>query len=580
MPRKKSKNADVDPREKGPKLSFYSLENQHSDLDFFPHLGTSGNSQHSQTIGSLKNGTYNLFMQGMEYEADYKKKEKMFTATLKNKDIIASPTDKVFTGNVQTLEQDRIKSLDELYGQNNLPIRRRFYANPRQYYDHILLADAYTNSFAGTVIDTWCDFNIPRNIKPVIKLRRPSGNSKADAKKIKSFKFVLEELNGIDMWYSDMGPKANDTHFDISIQQKFKAAFKLREVFGRDVIVKEHWKDYGVVNSGKIEYKNMPNVLKIMHPIELGITEVDVYSGKIAGLWVSNDQPYIPMANMIHLVNEYASPMIGSMGYGSSKLQRAIDAVRLYRRLMAKSFPQFLRVSSSGMGAFLINTTGFDKATRQRIRLELKNMYKSSEMAVVDYANIKDFSYQEFKINTDINALVQLQDAMLKTISNVTGIPQSIAYDDSAPARATLVGRLVSFINYQVNQSRNTFRQQLASQWYMPNARIAYQDTDKNVLEEIYIDVEFEDVSLETKQEKIDRLLQETVLNNYTDEYIGQELEDPDYINHIDAAKNKKEDEQAKSNPMGAAESKKKKTGEVTSIRDHSTGQTSKVSSK
>ena len=558
---KESPDDAEDPRI--PRIEITSL-NDNTDFDFFPHLKGNQKGDHGKVIDSLKQGTYNPYMGALEYKGEFDLKEKKFTASLISNDVIASPKDGVFSANI---ESDRIEQLKELH-DTKIPLRRRYFANPRQYYDHILLADGYTNTFAGTVIDTWVDFTIPRELKPVLKLRHPSGDKEADMKKIKSHADVIQKLINIDRWYSDNGPKKTDPYFDITLQQKFKAAFKLREVFGRNAIVKEKWEDYDPVTVGKEEFKTLPNVLKLLSSLDMGITEIELYTGKVAGVWISNDQPYIPAENMMYFVNEYGTPQIGAMSYGFSKLQRSIDQVRLYRRIMAKNLPQFLRTAANGMGAFVMNTTGYDDTTRKKIRTEIKNSWRSGEISVIDYANVDNFEFKEFKINSDIEALVKLEQALLMTIANVIGVPQSIILDAGSPARATLIGRMLSFINNNVAQARTTFGQQLANQWYMPNLRVV---ADKNLLEEIYVDVEFEDVSLETKQEKIDRLLQETQLNPYTDEYIGEELEDKDYISHIDLKKRKEQQEMSKMNP-GAGGSGKSKP-ETFSVRDHGTGE-------
>ena len=529
------------PYPKTPTIDVYSIRD-YTDLDYFPHLKADVTTDHGQVIQSLKDGTYTPFMGAVEYDVEFK--NGVFSASVKNQDIIASPQDREFTANVNTPDGKRLNDIERMY-KDKIPTRRKYYANPRQYYDHVLLADGYTNSFAGTVIDTWADFNIPRRIKPVLKLRYPDKDRKKDEKEITKNQDIIDKIINVEQWYSDMGPKEIDTYFDIPIQQKIKAAFKLREVFGRCAIIKENWRQLDPVTVGNEEYKNLPNVLKIMHPIEMGITEVELYTGKVAGMWVSNDQPYIPSSDMIYMVNEYSSPMIGSATYGFSRMQRSIDQVRLYRRLLAVNFPQYMRTSASGMGAFIVNTTGYSQEIRNKIRLQLKNSFKTAELAVIDYANVQDFEFKEFKINTDISALVELEEAMLKSIANIIGVPQSIILDSGSPARATLVGRLITFINNNVAQSRMTFAQQLSSQWYMPIFRALYKN-DKDILDKFYIDVEFEEVSLETKQEKVERLLAETQLNPYTDEYLGEVLEDEGYLNHIDEEKIKEQKEMEK----------------------------------
>ena len=547
---------------KTPRFEVYPMRDK-EEMDFFPELRT-GPGAHGKALRSLKDGSYQPYMAALEYEVDTELlAEKKFHASLMNQDVIASPDDFEFNA---ALEDDRAKQLSDMFSKNRTPVRRRYYANPRQYYDHILLADGYTNSFAGTVIDTWCDFNIPREIKPVLRLRKPSGDQKSDIAKIKGGQDLIDKLINIDRWYSDNGPKATDPYFDINFQQKLKAAFKNREVFGRCAIVKENWNHIDPVTIDGTEYPKLANTFKILHPVEMGLTEIENYTGKVAGIWIQNDQPYIPAANMLYFVNEYSTPQIGTASYGFSKLQRSIDQVRLYRRLMAKNFPQFLRTSASGMGAFVINTTGYKDEDRKKIRAALKNAYKSAEISVVDYANVENFAWQEFKINTDIGALVQLEQAMLMTIANVIGVPQSIILDAGSPARATLAGRILTFMNNNVAQSRTTFGQQVANQHWMPNFRLI---ADEDQLSTFYIDAEFEDVSFETKLETVDRLTAETQLNPYTDEFLGEQLNDPDYLNHVDQAKKAEQQEMQKMNPGGQDASK----GKSFSMRDHATGE-------
>ena len=257
------------------------------------------------------------------------------------------------------------------------------------------------------------------------------------------------------------------------------------------------------------EARPLPNVLKVVHPIEMGLTEVELYSGKVAGVWIANDQPYVPMGDMIYLVNGYSSPMIGAATYGFSRLQRSIDQTRMYRRLLARNLPQFLKTSASGMGAFIMNTTGYPHAVRESIRQNLTNMYRVGEIAVIDYANTADFEWKEFKINTDIKALVELERSLLSTISTVLGVPHSIVFD-SAESRATLIGRIVTFTNTTVQSLRTSLGRQLVQQYWLPNLRTTQKE---EFLKEYTIEARFRDHTLETKLEKVERLLQETQLN-------------------------------------------------------------------
>ena len=206
------------------------------------------------------------------------------------------------------------------------------------------------------------------------------------------------------------------------------------------------------------------------------------------------------------------------------------------------------------MGAFIMNTTGYPESVRGAIRSSMQNLYRTGEIAVIDYANADDFDWKEFKINTDIQALVDVEQAMLSTISTVLGVPHSIVFDN-AESRATLIGRIVTFMATNIATSRRRFGRQLVQQWWMPNLRAIKKaasdnnkdDNDKNgddFLKKYVLEARFVEQSLETRLEKVERLLQETQLNPYKNSYLGEQLGDPEYEMHIDEDKIEEQKEQ------------------------------------
>lgn len=660
--RKDPKQAVLTREDMMPRLHAESLSLGGADgdeyFDFFPHMSANAVSDplDKQAVLDLKAGTYMPYMNPLEYEGGWDDQYTEFSATLQPGPhaLGAGGTSGTFTvagdeavaaamrfhahlrrladGTVglgvaaiqmpgtgggaplQSAERMRLEDLARMYINNRVPIRRKYYANPRQYYDHILLADAYANTFAGEVIDTFVDFVIGAGIYPVITLRRKTGDPEADKEALEEGQAAANDLMQIDAWYSDTGPEKQDDYFDVPFEDKLRDAITSMFVFGRVAIAKENWghlpkvsivegdedegkspdpkgtggpfdpnggggnggddnakpkpkeknrnalgaavdddddgkppskdalgKENGDKNkdgkeTGELkEFPKLPNVLKVIHPIEMGLTEVELFTGKVAGVWISNDQPYLPADEMIYLVNSFNSPMIGTNTYGFTRLQRCIDHTRLYRRLIAKNFPQFLRTSASGMGAFIMNTTGYPQAVRDRIKQSMRNLYKTGEIAVIDYANVNDFEWKEFKINTDIEALVEVQQAMLSAISTILGVPHSIVFDN-AESRATLIGRIVTYMATTIKSARRRLGMQLAQQWWLPNLRVLKED-DPEFLKKYTIEVRFAEMSLETKLEKVERLLQEIQLNPYKNSYLGEQLDDPDYQMHIDDAK-------------------------------------------
>jgi len=585
--KRKSTIEEVDPTR--PHINIMSLgESKELEFDYFPNLNTQGLSGNRKTmIESLKNGTYTANMATVPYTAEVEEKNNyLIKAEPTNDDFISTEKD-VFEFSAEVYQKQRQQSYTRLetilkqYKHSNIPLLPRYYHNPLQYYDHILLADAYVNSFQGTVIDAYTDFIMPKTLKPVLKLRNPNkhGDSQAQQKLIEQNSEIIDKLIQVDDWYSDMGPKEIDPFMDMPLQIKFKALITQHLTFGRDALVYEHWEHLPHVTIDGKEYKDIPNALKLVHPIDMGMIELDEYTWKLGGMYIYNQPAFIPAQDMLYLVNRYASPLIGSFYYGFAMGQRSIDPVRVYRRILAQNYQQFIRSSHSGMGAFVFDSTGYDEEVRKKIRTTIINSYKAGEIAVIDYANIKDFKFEEMKITVDIGGLVQVQEAMVKIMIGVTGMPQSLIYGEGDANRSTLVGRIVSFINNQVAQLRTSIGSQIAAQHYMPNFRILYKE-DKEKLEMFYIDVEFEEAELETRAEKVERLLSEMELFPYKPEHIGEELGDKDYMANIDEDAIKQKKEMAEQGPAGGAPFGQKPSSRDTFTVKGPGGETAKVSSR
>jgi hypothetical protein len=576
---------DEDLDTKQPRIEFISLEND-NDYDFFPELENSNYKQQEQKIVSqLKNGSYKPFMQMVEYEATVK-------GTKYKRLEEAHPANKEYTASRDTYEQldaaemvelqkrvkvkSRLEILNETFKAPSIPARPRYYHNPLQYFDHVLLSDQYVNGFPGTVIDTYADFIMPKDIHPVLKLRYPEdhGNKEKQQKVIKKNQDIISKLEAVDQWYSDLGVHSEDEFMDIPLKMKWKAQIINMLTFGRDAMLFENWDHLPPVTIKKEEFRGLPNVTKLLHPIDMGMLEIDNYTWKLGGMYVHNDRNFVPAQSMLYLVNQYQSPFIGSMLYGYSKIQRALDPGRLLRRMFAQNYQQYIRASYAGMGMFIFDSSQYPAEVRTKIRTAIKNSWRAGEVGVIDYANIADFKWQEMNINVDIGGLQSLQEQLVKVIVGVMGVPQSLIFDESAATRATLVGKIVSFINNQVTSLRESIGSQIASQWYNRVFREVYKD-QKDILEQFYIECEFEEMELETKLEKVGRLIQEQQLGNkYTNEYLGEELGDSDYLNHID----EKKTQEAQMGPQeGGGAFGKGGKGQF-SVTDSSTGQNVSVS--
>ena len=282
------------------------------DFDYFPEYeGTEATGIDARIIDSMRDGTYRLNMRLSAYDGKWSHKHRTLTASIQDQKLPVPDDQKTL---VASLENDAMREMAKRYERDMVPIARRYLSNVKQYYDYVLLNDGFANSPAGAIIDTWVEFVIPRRLKPVLKLREPSKNADADSKEIEKHKDIIDKLVRIDDWYSDMGPERSSKYYTNGWQDKVKSALRSCETYGRCSIAMENWPasdGYGPVTVGREEYKTIPNTLKIVEPIEMGMTEVELYSGRMAGCWLHNNVMYLPAEHMVYLVNDYDSPMIG-----------------------------------------------------------------------------------------------------------------------------------------------------------------------------------------------------------------------------------------------------------------------------
>jgi len=123
------------------------------DYDYFPHMKNGVGGEQSRLINAMKDGTYQLNMQPVEYTAKINRKadRKLISGLPKGDSFSASKNDQweysaMVEKQTRALTKTRLEVLAEAFKTTNIPIRPRYYHNPLQYFDHIILADGYLNS--------------------------------------------------------------------------------------------------------------------------------------------------------------------------------------------------------------------------------------------------------------------------------------------------------------------------------------------------------------------------------------------------------------------------------------------------
>jgi hypothetical protein len=156
--------------------------------------------------------------------------------------------------------------------KNILP---RFFMNPYQDLDYMVLQDIYANSIGGRIIDRKEELKFGNGIRPVLKLRNPKlhGDDEAQQKLLEDNQEIIDKILMIDDALGDPDD-ALDPFLDTDVTTKFQALSKNAAVFGRCMIVKQFTKRL-LLDDGTLAPPTIPNILKVIHPRDMGIVKID-----------------------------------------------------------------------------------------------------------------------------------------------------------------------------------------------------------------------------------------------------------------------------------------------------------------
>jgi len=161
----------------------------------------------------------------------------------------------------------------------------KFFMNPYQDLDYMVLQDIYANSMGGRIIDRKEELKFGQGIRPVLKLRRPDehGDEEQQQKLLEDNQHIIEKLTMVDDALGDPDD-ALDPYLDTDVNTKFQALSKNASVFGRSMIIKESNKR--LVLADGTSYPGIPNVLKVIHPRDMGLVEIDQDSWKLKSVQI------------------------------------------------------------------------------------------------------------------------------------------------------------------------------------------------------------------------------------------------------------------------------------------------------
>ena len=378
----------------------------------------------------------------------------------------------------------------------------KFFMNPYQDLDYIVLQDIYANTIAGRIIDRNIEMIFGRGIRPVLKLRQPSGNKEKDQKEIESNQKIIDDLLQVDEVLSDPDDSI-DPFLDSDANTKFLALVKNAFVFGRSMIIKGFNKPVKLPD-GRV-FTEIPDTLKVIHPRDMGIVEIDQASWKLKSVGIRFTAQQIIPQQMIYLEHGSNNPVFNALHYGYSAMQSMIGASRSLRQMIEIDFPTITKHLWAGIGFGLTAPEGTTPADKERELNEILSKIRAGRMNWLMLDPEKtNIQFQDF--NPKINELVQLADFLIRYNIAQTGMPQAIFAQEKDSNRSTLIGKIRLFMDTVVKNQQKWICQQLAKQWYMPNFKAIY-GKDSKIFKKFKVDCEFEPNKFEAFDDAADAVI-------------------------------------------------------------------------
>jgi len=445
----------------------------------------------------------------------------------------------------------------------------KYWLNPYQYQDYIIFQDNYANTIAGRIIDIIVYFTLANGVKPKLEPRdRTKFKTDEELQKaLEKNEWLLDTIEQIEKNISGNGePKpfvsiddqknlkyipfynvqanSETATYDTHLQQKWASACTLGLTYGRTAVVPnvDELDDKVTVNIGGSEktYQGIPKVLQLIHPRDLGFNHVDPRTWKLLGLQLYNSNWILKPDQMIFWEWNPNNPVYGSLFYGYSLQQSMMGSARSLRRIIEVDFPLIAKTRWSGMYWIFFKRKGEGLVTaEQEHQAILKNIRLDGINISLEDDPMNDVKIEKIDLDPKINELIEMCRFLIQYMMAQVGMPQGLLFGEEALNRATLIGKLKSFIQGPIRKYRKWFLDGLTEQWYARLAEtLALQDDKiKEILKDFNVIADVEEFVLEDWSDLIQPFMMLSQLNPFKDEEVGKMLHIDNYQSLIDPDK-------------------------------------------
>jgi len=481
----------------------------------------------------------------------------------------------------------------------------KFFMNPYQALDYIVLQDIYMHTVCGTIIDVLVAFTMGKGIRPVLKLNdednvelkkikepvskqvgpgdegkgEPGEKEKPESKKgqveqpaqpakpeepemrereetkdeaitriIDENKSLLEPLIEIDKSFSD--PLGKDPYLDESFNSKIEALVRNHWIYGRCLMTYEYFDDR-IFEWDNKKFPDIPNVIKIIHPRDIGFVKIDQPTLKLVGTSLMFSTDIIEASDMLYLEHQTNSAIYNGKFYGYSKMHRMIGHGRALRKLIDRDFPNVASIGYAGFSiiAFKEDSKG-TKAEIDQNTTFVNTMTVGSPNATTLKDPEHDMKVHDVDTDPKISEMIEMAHYHAEAAAKTVEVPTTLISKEKDPNRDTLMGVLRVFNENVIRRTRTTVGRPITDQYYMKNFRIVYKGKD-DILEKFRVEAEFDDYKLESWDDLVAAVVELSKLFPLKAAAVGEFLGIPNFESKIDPEGQKMDDMMEFSNDKG-----------------------------
>lgn len=431
----------------------------------------------------------------------------------------------------------------------------KFFINPLQALDYIILQDIYMHTICGSIIDVLVAFTMGRGVRPILKLNsedeveikkadaavqnkkgalpkeKEESKEEAIARVLDENKKLLDPIIAIDNMFADQ--KGNDPMLDEDFDSKVEALVRNHWVYGRDVMTYEYFDDRVFEWKGK-KYPDIPNVLKILHPRDIGFVQIDQPTLKMVGVQLMFGTGIVEASDMLYLEHMSNSAIYNGKFYGYSKMQRMIGHGRSLRKLIDKDFPNVASIGYAGFSVIAFKEDEKGSENEEQQNTDFINRLTIGSPNATSVAD-PEHDIKVHNINTDakIKEMIEMAHFHAEAAAKSAEVPTTLVSKEKDPNRDTLLGILRLFLENVIKRHRIKIGKQLTAQWYMKNFRIIYKDKQK-ILDKFHVEAEFDDFKLESWADLVNSVIELSKLKPLKAAALGELLGIQNFENMID----------------------------------------------